>query len=422
MKIPMRSVMYAVAGAAALAITGCETVEMHQASAGHSPATLQDERPAPRPSPAVIQPTNKDFALAPEPVSFSSPGSVGAPNKTATSERSRQALLIGLYGELASDNNSAGSQFDGGTNLIQVTTATEGMCIDPAIDPTGKWLAFSSTMHRSTSDIYLKAVNGKTITQVTSDPADDVMPAFSPDGKTIAFASDRSGNWDIYTVSVDGGSTVQITNDADHELHPTWSPDGRHIAYCKLNSQTARWEIWVVDVANPGMRHFLDYGVFPEWCPDPAQNRILFQRAKQRGSRDYSIWTIDYVDGQAKYPTEIVSAANAALINPAWSPDGSRIVFVSVIDPNESPEARPGQSDLWIVNADGTGRTSLTNGMFANFQPVWASDSTVYFVSDRSGVDNIWAVRATHPHDRRSTQPMDMATVNPQSQVPGVHH
>ena len=134
--------------------------------------------------------------------------------------------------------------------------------------------------------------------------------------------------------------------------------------------------------------------MFPQWCPDPTKSKILFQRAKQRGSRDYSVWTIDYVNGQAMHPTEIVSAANAALINPAWSPDGSRVVFAAVIDPEKSPQDRPVQSDLWVVNIDGSQRTNLTNGQFANFQPAWAGDN-VYFVSDRSGVDNVWSVNTS---------------------------
>ena len=311
----------------------------------------------------------------------------------ATSLRSTR--LIGIYGELGGSSPSAGSPFDGGNNLAQISFATEGSCVDPDVDRTGSWLAFSSTMHRKTSDIYIKSVHGETLTQITSDPADDVMPVFSPDGKTIAFASNRAGNWDIYTTSIDGKLTVQITNDSDEELHPTWSPDGKKIAYCKLGSQSSRWEIWVVDLANTGVRDFLGYGVFPHWCPDVARNKILFQRARQRGSRDYSIWTVDYVDGQAMYPTEIASAANAALINPAWSSDGSRIVFVAVVDPELSGDDRPAQSDLWVVNLDGTGRTSLTSGQFANFQPVWAGDGSVYFVSDRSGSDNVWAVTAS---------------------------
>lgn len=246
-------------------------------------------------------------------------------------------------------------------------------------------------MHREASDLYIKSVNGSTVTQLTSDPGDDAMPAFDPSGQRIAFASNRAGKWDIYITTADGAPPVQVTNDADNEIHPTWSPDGTMIAYCKLSSQSGRWEIWVAKVDSPGVRHFLDYGMFPRWSPDVASNKILFQRPRQRGSRLHGIWTIDYVNGEARNPTEIVSAANAATINPSWSPDGRRIVFVTVLDPDADASARPDQSDVWVINVDGTGRLKLTDSQFGNFQPVWSTDGRIYFVSNRSGTDNIWA-------------------------------
>jgi TolB protein len=309
-----------------------------------------------------------------------------------------QPKFVGLYGELdgmeaAHGLNAAGAAaIDGSTNFAQVTAVTEGACADPDIDRSGRWLVFSSTMHRPTSDLYLKSIAGKTVTQLTSDPADDAMPCFSPDGQRLAFTSNRGGNWDIYVMGVDGGQPTQLTTGPEHEMHPTWSPDGTLLAYCKLGSQSGRWEIWVADAANPGVRHFLDYGLFPQWCPDPARSKLLFQKARQRGSRYHGIWTIDYVAGEAMHPTEIVSAANAATINPTWSPDGSMIAFVAVVEPDSGSAAAPQQADVWIVNIDGSGRTNLTNGRFANFQPAWATDGRVYFVSNRSSVDNIWAV------------------------------
>ena len=372
-------------------IIGCQ-ISTGCASQSTSPNTTFSSTPAAAPTiqpmPAAplssIQPTTTSTTFVePEPTVTFAP----APQTT----NYPPTRLISIFGELDEASAHSGSPFDGGNNLAQVTFATEGACVDPDIDRTGTWIAFASTMHRTTSDIYIKSVSGKTTTQLTSDPADDVMPVFSPDGKTICFASNRSGNWDIYTTTTDGGTTVQLTNDGDHELHPSWSPDGHTVAYCKFGSQSQRWEIWTCDVANPGVRNFLEYGVFPQWCPDPARNKMLFQRAKQRGSRDYSVWTIDVVNGQAKHPTEIVSAANAALINPSWSPDGSRIVFVTVVDPETSAGDRPVQSDLWVINLDGSERTMLTNGQFSNFQPVWATNNVVFFVSDRSGTDNVWS-------------------------------
>jgi len=331
----------------------------------------------------------------------------GAADDTSADPR---AAVIGLYGELVSDRHATSTPTDGSTNLAQVTFATEGACFDPTIDPTGEWVAFASTMHQRSSDIYIKSRDGRTHTQLTGDPADDVMPAFSPTGQEVAFASNRGGSWDIYVMPVTGGAAVQVTSDADHELHPTWSPDGRKLAYCRYSSRSGVWEIWVIDIASPGRKQFLAYGMFPHWNPDVARNTILFQRARKRGSRYHSVWTIDYVSDEAVRPTEIVSASNAAAINPTWSPDGRRIAFVTVVEPETQPGGHPSMSDVWIVNADGTNRTNLTNGQYANFQPTWGSDGTVYFVSNRSGIDNVWGVRTGRA----------MRAVGPDSQIVNV--
>jgi Tol biopolymer transport system component len=315
--------------------------------------------------------------------------SQAAPAPPATPVNRRAVTPVGLFGERISGPAASGGSYDGGINLAPVSFATEGTCFDPDVDRSGRWLVFASTTHAPTADIYLKSTSGRTLTQITKNPADDVMPTFSPDGRGIAFASNRGGNWDIFITSVDGGLPTQVTSDTDHEVHPSWSPDGRRVAFSKYGAQSGRWEIWVVDLERPGVSRFLEYGLFPKWSPDIARGKILFQRARQRGSRYHSIWTIDYVNGEAMHPTEIISAANAALINPAWSPDGRRIVFTSVLEPE--PGTPPQQAQIWMVNLDGTGRTNLIGGRFANTQPVWSGDGNVYFVSNRSGVDNIWA-------------------------------
>ncbi len=325
------------------------------------------------------------------------------------------AELISLWGdELVRDpTGEAAGPLDGSANLQQVSFATEGKTFDPDIDPTGTQMAFASTQHRTTADIYLKPVDGTAITQLTADPANDVMPAFNPRGDRIAFASDRSGNWDIYVMSVEGGRPVQITSGLEAELHPSWSPDGTRLAYCRFGTQTNRWEIWVVNVENPSTPSFLTFGVFPQWSPDVANNKILFQRARERGSQFHSIWTIDYVGGDARRPTEIVSASNAALINPAWSRDGRKIAFVAVVDPQHATRSEPTRSDIWVVDLDGTRRMRVSDGEFGNYQPVWASGQRLYFVSNRSGVDNVWAVR-TIPDLDHPADSMGVVIIDPQ--------
>lgn len=284
--------------------------------------------------------------------------------------------------------------------LIHVTYAAQGADFDPCISRDGATLVFASTQHRETADIYVKNVHGRTVTQLTADPSHDVMPTISPDGQRIAFSSNRGGNWDIFVMAATGGQAVQLTSDYAHELHPSWSPDGSKIVFCRLGEISGRWELWVMDANGSASTEFVGYGMFPEWCPvggtgANGRDKILFQRSRERGDRAFSIWTVDYQAGDTSSPTEIASSRDAALINASWSPDGSRIVFATLnhaeLNPESTPSGTPA-SDLWIVGVDGTGRVSLTGGRFMNLMPTWGPDQRIYFVSDRTGVSNIWSV------------------------------
>lgn len=286
---------------------------------------------------------------------------------------------------------------DGMESLSQSTFAGEGAAFDPCVSHDGKLLVFASTQHRPTADIYVKAVNGRTVTQLTADPSQDIMPSLSPDGQRIAFASNRSGSWDIYLISINGGQAVQLTGDRSQELHPSWSPDGTRLVFCRLGEVSGRWELWVMDVNQPVVSEFIGYGLFPTWCPvaDTAgdgRDKIAFQRSRERGDRAFSIWTVDYKPGDAGSPTEIASAPGSALINPAWSPDGQRIVFAVVPGPGATGGDRPVMADLWMTDVHGAGRVNLTAGRFVNTVPTWAADGRIYFVSDRGGIENVWSI------------------------------
>ncbi len=299
-----------------------------------------------------------------------------------------------LTGEIAGPDLTAVTRAhrpDGGVeNLRQVTFAHEGADFDPVVSRDGSTIFFASTAHSSTSDIFSKSVDGRALTQLTTDPANDAMPAVSPDGSRIAFASNRGGNWDIYVMSSTGGQAIQITSDSAQELHPTWSHDGKMLAYCRLSDTSGRWEIWVTEVEKSGVRRFLTQGLFPDW--HPTESRILFQRSRERGDRFFSIWTVDYVNGDASSPTLIASSAAAAIVNPRWSQDGAYIACATISAPAQgSPAGRPEKSDIWIMKPDGSGRANLTGGRNVNLMPTWGPNNTVFFVTDRSGSDNIWA-------------------------------
>ena len=297
------------------------------------------------------------------------------------------------FGELDDQRPAKASPLDTQGNLRRVTFTTEGADFDVEVDPTGRYLAYASTRHRQTSDIYLQRVNGTAVTQLTTDPADDVMPCISPNGRQVAFASNRAGTFDIYLMDIGGGPAIKLTDDGAQNIHPSFSPDGRYIVYCSRGSQSGVWELVGIDVNSPAQRHIIGHGLFPVWSP--TTNKIVYQRARERGSRWFSVWTLEVSEqGEALRPTEIAASANAAVITPEWSPDGRNIVFCTVLDPTADSPAGA-KADIWICNADGSGRARLTHGNYGNLYPTWSPDGAVYFVSNRGvdAVENVYAVR-----------------------------
>lgn len=286
---------------------------------------------------------------------------------------------------------------DGMESLLQQTFAGEGSDFDPNLSRDGKWLVFSSTQHRPTPDVYIKRVGSRTVTQLTADPSSDVMPSLSPDASRIAFCSNRSGWWNLYVMSVSGGQAVQLSTTTAHDLHPTWSPDGKHLAFCRLGQVSGRWELWVMNVSQPQSAEFVGYGMFPRWCPvagtgENGTDKILFQRGRERGSRAFSLWTIDYKPGWASNPTEIVNTRNAAAITADWDPTGEWLVYSTVPSMQAQGNSPRPPADLWITSINGSERVNLTGGKFSNLMPTWSVDGRIYFVSDRGGQEQVWSI------------------------------
>lgn len=313
-------------------------------------------------------------------------------NPPAQQARPQSAKPVSIYGQMPGERGVV-SPLDSTGQLRRVSFTEEGADFDVTLDRSGEFLIYSSTRHRETSDIYRQRIDGSAITQLTDDSSNEVMPTLSPDGKTIVFASDRSGNWDLYLMDADGGPAVQLTNDRMHDIHPSFSPDGKHLVYCSLGERSGQWQLVTIEVNNPTTKRYIGHGLFPQWSP--TSNTILYQRARERGTRWFSVWTVELDDrGEAGSPTEVVWSSSYACITPSWSPDGKAVVFCTVTNPDADTLGRPAESDVWLARADGSGRTRLTSGRFANLQPVWSGDNAIYFVSNRAsrGVDNIWAI------------------------------
>ena len=300
-------------------------------------------------------------------------------------------------------------------NVSQHTFSTVGRDFDPDIAPDGQIMVFASTAHCERPDIYVKAVDGFAVTQITFDTADDVQPRFSPDGQRIAFCSNRGGNWDIWVVNRDGTGLTQVTRERIDEIAPCWSPDGKRLAFSAWGQRANQWEIWTVAADQPGTRRFVCPGLFPAWSADGS--RIAFQRPRQRGSRWFGVWAVDFVNDEARHPTELAWDDNAACIAPRWAADGRTLAY-SVVPLG----AGQGQSaSLWTVDAQTGVRQALTDNSITAFNPTWGQDGRVYFVSATGSIENIWSVPASRDAELASRPPLpgtERVVLNEASQTP----
>jgi TolB protein len=351
--------------------------------------------------PRASKPAASGAAPAPSNTSIATASDAGAPSSTETpifrdppAHAQGPAPVVNVFGEL-DDEPTIAPEPSGEVGFQQHTFLEEGYDADVAVSPDGRWIVFSSTRHTERGDIYLQRVDGLSVTQLTSDADDDANPTFSADGAHIAFCSARAGTWDIYVMDADGRNVTQVTSGPMQDLHPSFAPDGRRLVYCSTGGRSGQWELWTVDLETLQKR-MIGFGLFPSWCPDPSRDRIAFQRARARGSRWFSLWTLELVDGEARNVSEIAVSTNSAVVSPVWSPDGRRMAFSTIVEPARTTvNGRPGgQQDVWVINADGTGRRRLTDGKGVNAAPFWGAGDRVYFISDRGGNECIWSASA----------------------------
>jgi Tol biopolymer transport system component len=208
-------------------------------------------------------------------------------------------------------------------------------------------------------DIYVKRPSrGHPAIRLTTSRADDFAPSFSPDGRRVAFTSDRGGNYDIYTMNSAGRDLRRITTNPGKDAFPSWSPSGRRLAFA--SNRTGDWELYTTN-AN-GSRHLVRVtrraGVdsLPVWSPDGT--RLAFDAPR---NRHYQICVVPAGGGTIT----VMTSGTARNVQPAWSPDGSRIAFTS---------NRSGSFDLWTIAVAGRALHRLTSGASREIQPAWSPD------------------------------------------------
>lgn len=179
--------------------------------------------------------------------------------------------------------------------------------------PDGESIALTAYNGENNMDIGVGSILGGDLQLITSSPANDYQPAWSPDGQTIAFVSERDDNHHIYLMDSDGKNQRRLTKSNMTELEPAWSPDGTMIAFVSSEGML-RSNIYVVNL-----------------------------------------------DGTDLHP--LTSETVGYNENPVWSPDGTLIAFWS---------DRTGNHEIFSIKLDGTGLVNLTNHPAADENPSWS--------------------------------------------------
>ncbi|HEV2763099.1 MAG TPA: DPP IV N-terminal domain-containing protein, partial [Pyrinomonadaceae bacterium] len=213
-------------------------------------------------------------------------------------------------GKFDRDINVVNADGTGGAPLVN----TFGHQEDPAWSADGKYVAYSSSQN-GYYEIYRADADGSNQTRL-SDGIDvravDDAPAWSPDGQTIVFVRNRQ----LWTIGKDGGTAVKLSTGSDEDEQPSWSPDGSKIVFVR-NYSSATAQVWVMDADGSNQRNLTNYewafNRTPAWSPDGS--KIAFQRWND-------IWLMD-ADGLNQ--TQITFAEVGGYNKPSWSPDGTQI-------------------------------------------------------------------------------------------------
>ena len=245
-----------------------------------------------------------------------------------------------------------------GHDITPITPSGQ-TALSPVWSPDGQRFAFTQLGEGRGSVAVQSVAGGPTFVVPGSQTALNITPAFSPDGRTLAFAHSDERGTDIYTANVVERCCAQrltVGRFADN-LSPTFSPDGRRIAFISTRAGPTQLYVMAADGTDQELLAPFDFGATgssnaPEWSPDGAS--VVFHR-EVSGSPQIFV-----VDVSGRRVRQLTSSGRNE--DPTWAPDGRHVAFIS---------DRSGRRQIWILDME-TGRVRQLMTPGATRLPSWS--------------------------------------------------
>ena len=224
-------------------------------------------------------------------------------------------------------------------------------------------------------EIYSCNSDGSNIVRLTNNPGSDDEPSWSPDRTRIAFISNRAGSTELYLMNADGSNVVRKTFFGTYAASPTWSPDGTKIAYTLGGTN-----ISVIDMASGISSLLFDtpgIDVYPAWSPNGMTIALVSDWAAYDFVSD--IYTIN-ADGSGFTALTGNIFDHIDYMNPSWSPAGTKlaITMVDAVSNNQF------NSTIGVMNPDGSGITTVITAA-AWSRTSWSPDGTMIAYTSLAG-------------------------------------